>query len=136
MTGHSKKIATKISKELNIEAQNIKLKPELKEVDLLFIVGGIYSGKSLPDMLNYIKTLNTDAVKKVVLITSSAQEKKGQDEVRSILTSNKIEVAPEEYRCKGNFLFLRMGHPNKAEIECAISFTKDIISQEKVKLLE
>ena len=133
MTGHSKKIANAISKELHIEAQNIKTKPELKKADLVFFVGGIYSGKSLPDMLDYIKTLNACAVKKAVLITSSASDKKGQDEVRSILMSNKIEVEQKEYRCRGNFLFVKMGRPNKSEIESAVNFAKDIINQEKTK---
>lgn len=127
MTGHSKKIAKAIAAELGVEAQNIKAKPELNGIDLLFVVGGIYKGKSMPDMIEYIKTLNPDKAKKAVLITSSASDKKGQNDVREVLLSNNIEVVPEECRLRGNFLFIKLGHPNKTEIAEAISFAKKYI---------
>lgn len=127
MTGHSKKIAKAISSETGIEAQDIKSKPELNNVDLLFIAGGIYSGKSLPEAVEYIKKLTPAQVKKAVLITSSTSDKKGQDELRQILTSNGIEVASEEYRCRGNFLFIKLGHPDKKEIAGAVEFVKNFL---------
>lgn len=126
LTGHSKKIANAIALELGIKAYNIKNKPVLKGVDLLFIVGGIYSGKSLPDTLEYIKTLTNQMVKKALLITSSVTNKNGQDEIRDILISKGIEVLKEEYQCYGNFLFIKIGHPNKKEIADAVSFVKNV----------
>lgn len=127
MTGHSKKIAKAIAAGLGVSAQNIKLKPELNNVDLVFIVGGIYSGKSLPETTGYLKTLNSGNIKKAVLVTSSVSDKCGQDELRRILVSNNIEVALEEYRCRGNFLFIKLGHPNKKEIEEAVAFAKTFL---------
>lgn len=127
MTGHSQKIARAVAAEFVIEAKNIKIKPDLQDVDLLFIVGGIYGGKSLPDMLEFVKTLKPDIIKKAVLMTSSTSDKNGQDDVRFILQANGIEVASTEYRCKGNFLFLKFGHPNKQEITDAVEFAKKMI---------
>lgn len=123
MTGHSKKIAKAISNALDVIPQSIKKNPVLDGVDIAFIVGGIYSGNSLPDTLEYIKTLMPTAVKQVALITSSTQDKTGQIKVREILESNQIKVI-DEYRCRGNFLFLKMGHPNKKEIAGAVEFAK------------
>ena len=54
MTGHSKKIANAVAAELGVEALNIKNKPVLQNIDLLFIAGGIYSGKSLPELLRIL----------------------------------------------------------------------------------
>jgi len=71
---------------------------------LAFVAGGIYSGNSLPDMIEYLKTLTPDKIKKIVLITSSTADKTGQDEARQILADNGIEVETEEYRCRGNFV--------------------------------
>lgn len=127
MTGHSKKIARAIAAELNLVAQNIKAKPDLSDIDLLFIVGGIYSGKSLPDTIEYLKTLTSNNIKKAVLLTSSTSDKSGQEEVRQILSANNIEVSPKEYRCRGNFLFMKLGHPNKSEIAKAVSFAKEFL---------
>ena len=91
---------------------------------MAFIIGGIYSGKSLPDMVEYVGSLTPSMVKEVVLITSSLQDKHGQTQVRAILESNKVKVRAEEYRCRGNFLFLKMGRPNKKEIAEAVKFAK------------
>ena len=124
MTGHSKKIAKAVAAELGVTAQDIKSKPQVNGVDLAFIVGGIYGGKSLRKTTEYLKTLSPDNIKKAVLITSSTSDKRGQDEIRQILTSENIEVAAEEYRCRGNFLFIKMGHPNKKEIAGAAAFAK------------
>jgi len=125
MTGHSKKIARAIGAELNVEPLNVKKKPLIDGADLAFIIGGLYSGKSLPEMTQYVKSLTPQMVKQVALITSSAQNKTGQDQVRAILESNQIKVI-DEYRCIGNFLFIKMGRPNKKEIVGAVKFAKGI----------
>lgn len=128
MTGHSKKIAKAIASEFFVEALDIKSKPELSNVDLLFLIGAIYGGKSANETIEFVKALNTSLVKKAVLITSSTSNKTGHDEVRQILTDSKIEVAGE-CRLTGNFLFLKIGHPNKKEIDGAIEFCKKIAEE-------
>ncbi|MCL2751676.1 MAG: GNAT family N-acetyltransferase [Firmicutes bacterium] len=127
ITGHSKKIARAVAAELGVEARDVKAKPGIRGADLAFIVGGLYSGRSLPEMTAYLQTLTPDNVKKAVLITSSVSDKTGQDEARRILTANGVEVASAEYRCGGNFLFIKMGHPNKREIAEAVAFAKGFI---------
>ncbi len=126
MTGHSKKLARAAAEALGTEALDIKRKPVLKDVDLLFVAGGVYGGKSLNGMTDYIKTLDASGVKRAALITSSASDKHGQDDVRAILTGNGVEVEAEEYRCYGNFLFVKLGRPNKTEIAGAAEFVKKI----------
>lgn len=130
MTGHSKKIANKVAAELEVTAIDIKDKPKLADIDLLFIVGGIYSGTSLPDMLLYIETLDSTQIKKVALLTSSTSDNCGQNDVRKILESKTIEVV-DEYRCFGNFLFVKLGHPNRKEIDRAIEFAKRLDEETK-----
>ena len=124
MTGHSRKIARAIAGELGVEAQDVKGKPSFKDVDLMFVVGGVYSGESLPEMLEFVRTLDSAAVKKVALVTSSASDKVGQDGVRKILKENGVKVASQEYRCRGNFLVYKMGHPNQREVAGAVEFAK------------
>jgi len=125
-TGHSKKIASAIAEELGIKSSNVSDQPKLEEVDLLFIVGGIYGGKSLPRMIDFINTLNNRQVKKAVLITSCLSKKTGQTEIRKILSQKNIELLDKEFICQGNFLFFGMGHPNKTDIDDAIRFSKNV----------
>lgn len=124
MTGHSKKIANAISKELGVEPQNVKSNPTLGKVDVLFIVGGIYGNESMPEMINFVNQLEKEQVKKVVLITSRTSKSGTQASLRKVLEEKGLCVEPEEYLCRGSFLFIGLGHPNKKEIEEAVQFAK------------
>lgn len=124
MTGHSKKIASAISKNLSIPAHNLKANPEIKNCDLLFIVSGIYGGECKPQLLEYVKTLSPSKVKKVGLITSSTKVV-SQKTIKEVLINKGIEV--EEYLCQGGFLFMAFSHPNKDEIMGAVKFAQQLI---------
>jgi menaquinone-dependent protoporphyrinogen IX oxidase len=126
-TGHSRKIADAIANELHIQAEDIKNNPKLNAVDLLFIVGGIYAGKSDPGIISYVKSIESSTVKKVALVTSCSSNKTKQIEIREILERNKVEVIPEEYMCKGSFLFLSHGHPDQTDINSAVDYAKRLV---------
>lgn len=128
MTGHSKKIALAIAKNIKITAHNIKENPKINDCDLLYIVSGVYGGNCNPNLLKYIQKLTPKQVKKVALITSS-NKIVPQKIVRDTLVSNGIEVLKEEYLCKGGFLFLDFSHPNKDEINDAIRFAKKLMKE-------
>ena len=120
-TKHSKKIADKVAGVLGVTAQDVVSSPAVDGTDLLFIVGGIYGGESLPELKDFVSGLSSTQVNTVALITSSASNAKGQDAVRSILEGKGIPVV-DECRCFGAILFVRMGHPNKTEVESAAEF--------------
>ncbi|MFZ2539662.1 MAG: flavodoxin domain-containing protein [Oscillospiraceae bacterium] len=124
MSGHSKKIAQAISKELNLQAYNIKENPAINEYDLLFVVSGIYGGGCSPQLLEWAKNLSQQQVKSVALITSSMSNLP-QKALRDTLCANGIIVKEKEYLCVGSFLFMKLGHPNKSEIASAIEFAKE-----------
>jgi len=124
-TGHSRKIAKAVAGGLWVQAQSLSEKPVLSGVDLLFVVGGIYSGKSDPQLLNYLATLSRNQVKRAALITSS-MSKSRQDMVRNALSNNGIEVVSDEYVLQGSFLFFGLGHPSVLEIAGAIAFAKKL----------
>lgn len=125
-TGHSKKIAAAIGKALEIIPDNITSNPVIEETDFLFIVGGIYGGGSLPELLTFVQTIEDKKVRKAVLITSCTAKKQGQDSVRSILEDKGITVV-DEILCQGSFLFVKIGHPNKTDITEAVNFAASII---------
>ncbi len=114
-TKHSQKIAKAIGSKLNQKIYNISVSPRIKDLDLLFIVGGIYGGESLPSLIEFVKSLSVDEVKKVVLVTSSLTKEKGQENIRKLLLEKGIKVI-DEIMCKGSFLFFGMGNPKKQEL--------------------
>ena len=128
-TKHSKKLAEAIGSALKVEAENITENPSLQDIDLLFIVSGIYGGASLPDLLKFIKEMEAPALKRAVLITSCASGKQRQDAVRRILEEKNIEVL-DEFVCKGAILFVSLNHPNAKDLEKATTFALEIMNAE------
>ena len=126
MTGHSKKIALAIADELKIDAYNVKDKPILEKIDTLYIVGGLYGGKSSPQMIEYVNTLKGEHIKRAVLITSSAKKTAKQLDTREMLQSKGINVLEDEFTCQGSFLLIGLRHPNKDDIANAVEFAKGI----------
>ncbi|NLV58100.1 MAG: hypothetical protein GXY67_04965 [Clostridiales bacterium] len=121
MTKHSAKLANAIGRALQLQAEDIKNGPQCKGLDLLFIVGGIYGGQSKPELLEYVKGLDSQAAKRVALVTSCTSNKQGQEGVRALLTEKGIQVV-DEFICRGSFLFMGFGHPNRADVENAVRF--------------
>lgn len=121
-TGHCKKIAKAIGKTLNIEPKNIKDNSSLEDMDLLFIVSGIYGGESLPEVLKFAENLDNKKVKRVALITSSTSKKKGQGNLLKILEGKNIQVV-DELLSQGSFLIMKLGHPNRQDIKEAEDFS-------------
>ncbi|WP_286907074.1 flavodoxin domain-containing protein [Clostridium sp. UBA1652] len=121
-TGHCKKIAKAIGKTLNIEPKNIKDNSILEDMDLLFIVSGIYGGESLLEVLKFAENLDNKKVKRVALITSSTSKKKGQGNILKVLEEKNIKVV-DELLSQGSFLIMKLGHPNRQDIKEAEEFS-------------
>lgn len=131
-TNHSKKLAQAIGEELNVQPDNVIANPILGEVDLLYIVGGIYGGKSLSELLEFVKNLDSEKIKSVALVTSCVSKKQGQDTVRKLLENSNIPIV-DELICQGSFLFMRIGHPNKKDIQEAVDFAVRLSDRIKQK---
>lgn len=121
-TGHSKKIAEGISKALSVPAENMSKLTGPVKADLLFLVTGIYGGKCNPAVLTLIQSLTPESIGQVALVTSS-MSKGTQTEIKEALTAQGIPIYPEEYRCKGSFLFFSLGHPSTDEVQEAVEFS-------------
>ncbi|MEL7610792.1 MAG: flavodoxin domain-containing protein [Bacillota bacterium] len=121
VTKHSHRIARAIGEALGVDAKSVDERPALKDLDLLFIVGGIYAGKSLPKLLKYVGDLDASGVKAVALVTSCASKEHRQDEVRRILEQKGVGVV-DEILCQASFLCNNSGRPNQADVDEAVAF--------------
>lgn len=120
-TKHSQKLAEAIGSALNVKAENIKENPVLKDIDLLFVVGGIYGGASMPELLEYIERMDTHSLKQAALVTSCASGKQRQTKVRGILEEKGVRVI-DEFVCRGSIWFISYNHPNAKDMEAATDF--------------
>lgn len=128
-TKHSRKLAEAIGQAVSAKAENVSASPAPFPTNLLFIVGGIYAGKSLPELISYVENLKTSQVKKVILVTSSVSTgRRSQSDIRRIMKEIGIEVL-EEITCPGSLLFLKLGHPNATDIKKVAERAKQIAEQ-------
>jgi len=125
-TQHSRKLAEAIAQELGVTAKNITENTQPEETRLLFIVGGIYGGKCNPDLLAYAEKLDPSLVKKAAIVTSSVSvSNRSQKELRELLTKKGVDVVGE-ISCAGSFLFVKLTHPNKADIDAITHAAKEL----------
>ncbi len=128
-TKHSQKLAEAIGQALHVEAVNVGVDSIPHPADLLFIVGGIYGGKSLPELLQYVERLESGQVKRAVLVTSSVSTSlRRQVDIRGLLEGKCIQIL-EEIACPGSFLFMKLGHPNATDIKTVADRAKQIAEQ-------
>lgn len=123
MTGHSRRLARRLAERTGLLVCDRKKQPELPQCDILFLISGIYGGESKAELLEFARNLPVARVGRVVLLTSSARQV-AQGSLRKTLEAAGHTVDPEEFLCKGGFLFLAIGHPNRADLDDAARFVE------------
>lgn len=127
-TGHSKKLARAVAQALEtvpLDIQDFKRPPAHT---LLFIVSGVYAGKTDPALLSFASGLSGSPVT-VALISSCASGRDERQDLRDALRAAGIPVLPERFICPGSFLFLRWGRPNVADCQAAADFALKLARQ-------
>lgn len=124
-TKHSRMLAEAIGRALHVQPENAADKPALRDTDTLFLVGGVYGGYSLPEMMAYVNGLHAGSVRRVVLVTTSASGTMRQLAVRRALAARGIPVA-REIILYGSLFLLRLGHPNRMDTGYAVDFAREL----------
>ena len=120
-TGHSRKLATHVAGALGTRAVDIRDWPGASQQTLVFLVSGVYGGKTAPEVLAFARGLQGSPIK-VALMTSSASGREEQKGLREALRAAGIRLAEERFTCPGGFLLFRLGRPNQADCEAAAAF--------------
>ncbi len=123
-TGHTKKLAEGIAKELGVVAKSIP-EPVDGNVDVLFLGEGLYSFDIDPEMKAFIKTLNPSAIKEVVVF-SSGSFGNAYAPMKRELSAQGLKVSSQEFHCKGTLGFMHKNRPNDKDVNNAAVFAKTI----------
>lgn len=127
-TGHCRKIARAIGRELGLPVYDVKDRPVLADVNLLLLVGGIYAGQCASELIRCAGALDPSQARSAALITSSTEPNRRLDAVREALTGRGVALAGEHW-CKGGFLLMAPGRPNREDIAGAVAFTRELVER-------
>ena len=129
MTQHTKKLADYIAKDMNLTAEDVKNNPKVGKADVLIMGTGIYSGNISEDLINYVKTLNKGDVKKAIIFIDSSSGKDASADLKTLLKEKKIDVYPEVFTCKAQWLFFNRKHPDEADCVFLKKFVEDALKK-------
>ena len=128
-TGHSRKLAQKVAEALGTEAMDIRNWHGQDDSVLLFIVSGIYGGRSDRPLLDFAASLKGSGVKAAGMITSCAGGKDEPLDLRAALEKAGITILKERFVCPGSFLIFKRGRPNDADRAAAASYAVRMMNQ-------
>lgn len=126
--GNTKKIADAIAEELGVpKAEQIPPAYPPEGVNLLFLGTGIYAGKPDSKMIEFIRTLNNNRVRNVVVFGTTGSQDTAVETVKALLKEKGINVIDETFLCKGKyFIFFNRKKPDSDDIKAAKAFARRI----------
>ena len=124
--GNTKKLAEAISKAINIPAKTTD-EPLSEDIDVLFLGSSVYAYGVDDNVKEFIKNINVK-VGNVVNFSTAAIIKSTYNQVKKLLDEKGIQMAKEEFYCKGSFGSLHKGKPNENDLKEAMEFAKRIVN--------
>ena len=124
--GHTTKMAAIVGELTNTrpELATVRL---TEPVDTLYLGAGVFLGKVDNSIVEFIKTLTPDMVKRVVCFGSCAIIKSPVPQMRKALEARGITVDEREFTCPGAMGPIKAGHPDKKDIENFKQFVKNTL---------
>jgi len=123
-TGNTKKLAEAIAEEIGVAAKTMS-EPIIEETDILFLGSSVYAAGVDTEVKRFISTLD-GKVKKVVAFSTAAILPSTYAQIKKLVNTQGIEVADEEFHCRGKFTLMHKGRPNSEDISNIKDFARKI----------
>ena len=125
-TGNTKKLAEAVAKELGVEALPLS-EPVNEAVDLLFLGNSYYAFSIDPEVRNFVESLDSKKVGKIVNFGSAAMLNSTYKKVKAEADKAGIRMDEREFHCKGEFKGVHKGKPDANDLAAAAAFAKSVI---------
>ena len=126
-TGNTKRLAEAVAKAVGTEALPLNA-PIEEPVDVLFLGNSYYAFSIDPEVRDYISKLDKNKVGRIVNFGSAAMLNSTYKKVKVEADKVGIPMDEREFHCKGEFMGLHKGRPNKEDLKAAAEFAKAIIA--------
>ena len=127
-TGNTKRLAEAIAAAVGVEA--LPLGAPLEEpVDILFLGNSYYAFSIDPEVRQYVQSLKSGQVGKIVNFGSAAMLNSTYKKVKAEADKVGIAMDEREFHCKGEFKGLHKGRPNEEDLAAAADFARKIAEE-------
>ena len=126
--GNTKKVADSIAKAVGVEAQEISV-PIDGDEDILFLGSSVYGARPDVQVREYVASLGSKNVGIVVNFGTAALIDSTYNAISKIAVKSGVNLAKEEFHCRGEFKSVHQGHPNTGDLDAAANFAKDFVEK-------
>ena len=127
-TGNTKRLAEAIAAAVGVEA--LPLGAPLEEpVDILFLGNSYYAFSIDPEVRQYVQSLKSEQVGKIVNFGSAAMLNSTYKKVKAEADKVGIAMDEREFHCKGEFKGVHKGRPNEDDLAAAADFARKIAAE-------
>lgn len=123
-TGNTKKIAQAIAGTLGTEALDVS-HPLSEDVDILFLGSSVYAAGVDNEIKKFISSIDVK-VGKVYNFSTAAILNSTYNQVKRLLEDKGIQMAEENFACKGQFKFMHKNKPDSEDLKNARDFAKKV----------
>jgi flavodoxin len=124
---NTKKIANALGEALNTKPIEIDGTTIIEDADILFLGCGIYAGDVLPEVKDFVKTLNPSKVRKVVLFLTCGFGKDQTEKLKEEIRCQGLRLEERTFFCKGRtFSFVNRNRPIDTDLEQAVKFARGL----------
>lgn len=124
-TGNTKRLAEAVAGAAGVEALPIST-PVEEPVDILFLGNSYYAFSIDPEVRNFIRSLDSSKVGRIVNFGSAAMLKSTWKKVKAEADKAGIPMDEREFHCKGEFKGLHKGRPNEEDLKAVAGFVRKI----------
>lgn len=125
--GNTKKLALAIGKAVGVEALDVS-SPLQEKVDILFLGSSVYAA-GVDDAIKQFVAEHSDKIGKIVNFSTAAILSSTYNQVKKLAEQHGIEMAKEEFHCRGSFAFMHKGKPDASDLKKAAAFAKAVLKR-------
>ena len=124
-SGNTKKLALAVGEAVGAEVLDVSA-PLTERVDILFLGSSVYAGGIDEAVKSFIEE-NKAMIGKICNFSTSAIAGSTWKQVKKQAEKCGVEMAEEEFYCRGSFTIMHRGRPNDADLKAAAAFAKSIV---------
>ena len=122
-TGNTKRLAQAVAEALGVEAAPIG-EPVNEPVDLLFLGNSYYAFSIDPEVRDFVRSLDKNAVGRIVNFGSAAMLNSTYKKVKAEADKVGIPMEEREFHCRGEFKGIHKGKPDAEDLKAAAAFAR------------